>query len=32
VPDAVLRMPPQVPALVDEFRAGLRRTLSRAEM
>ena len=28
VPDAVLRMPPQVPALVDEFRTELRHTLS----
>jgi CBS domain-containing protein len=28
VPEAVLRMPPQVPALVDEFRAGLRQSLT----
>jgi hypothetical protein len=28
VPDAVLRMPPQVAALVDDFRTELRRTLS----
>jgi hypothetical protein len=28
VPDAVLRMPPKVPALLDEFRADLRRSLS----
>jgi hypothetical protein len=28
VPDAVLRMPPKVPALVDEFRTELRQTLS----
>jgi hypothetical protein len=28
VPDAVLRMPPQLPALVNEFRAGLQRSLS----
>ena len=28
VPDAVLRMPPQVPALIDEFRGELRRTLT----
>jgi hypothetical protein len=30
VPDAVLRMPPQVAALVDDFRTELRRTLSPA--
>jgi hypothetical protein len=29
VPDAVLRMPPKVPALVDECRAELRQLLSR---
>jgi hypothetical protein len=29
VPDAVLRMPPQVPALVADFRADLRRALSQ---
>ncbi len=29
VPDAVLRLPPQVPALVDEFRASLQRSLSQ---
>ena len=28
VPDAVLRMPPQVPALLGEFRAELRRALT----
>jgi hypothetical protein len=28
VPDAVLRMPPKVPALIDEFRTELRQTLS----
>lgn len=28
VPDAVLRMPPKVPALVAEFRAELRQSLS----
>ncbi len=28
VPDATLRMPPQVPALVEEFRAGLQRSLA----
>jgi hypothetical protein len=32
VPDAVLRMPPQVPALIDEFRDQLRRALSSTEM
>jgi hypothetical protein len=30
VPDAVLRMPPQVPALLEEFRAELQRTLTAA--
>ena len=28
VPDAVLRMPPQVPALIREFRADLQRSLA----
>jgi hypothetical protein len=28
VPDAVLRMPPKVPALLDDFRTDLRQTLS----
>jgi hypothetical protein len=28
VPDAVLRLPPQVPALVGEFRAELQRSLA----
>jgi hypothetical protein len=28
VPDAVLRMPPKVPALIDDFRTELRQTLS----
>jgi hypothetical protein len=28
VPDAVLRMPPQVPALIREFRAELQRSLT----
>jgi hypothetical protein len=30
VPDAVLRMPPQVPALVDEFRSGLQHALGHS--
>jgi hypothetical protein len=30
VPDAVLRMPPQVPALLAEFRSQLRRSLEHA--
>ena len=28
VPDAVLRLPPKVPALVDDFRVDLQQTLS----
>jgi hypothetical protein len=28
VPDAVLRLPPKVPALVDEFRVDLQQSLS----
>ena len=28
VPDAVLRLPPKVPALIDDFRTELRQTLS----